>query len=228
MPGASYRSLVPIGTEVLALGILAAVALSGPAAHSSAVCADFSNQAAAQRANNTRDGDGDGILCETLPCPCLKPGSAPATDPVVDLGRSIVLHAVTRRDGCHVRGRLPDPGCTPGARFRRASRAKVCTPGYSSAARHVTEATKDAVYAAYGMTVHFDGQDGEVDHLVSLELGGSNAPANLFPEAAPGSKQKDRLENALHAEVCDGRLGLRRAQRLIAGNWVRAYRARFG
>lgn len=72
---------------------------------------------------------------------------------------------------------------------------------------------------------------GTVDHLVSLELGGSNSQSNLFPEAAtprPGSHEKDRLENRLHAEVCDGSITLRRAQRLIASDWVTAYRERFG
>ena len=46
---------------------------SSPAA-SAATCSDYSNQAAAQRAMDTRDADGDGIYCESLPCPCLKPG----------------------------------------------------------------------------------------------------------------------------------------------------------
>src|SRR4051794_12811009 len=149
-----------------------------------AVCADFPNQAAAQRAHNTRDGDGDGIYCEDLPCPCLKPGgggsSKPSPAPALpSVGRSIVLGPVTRASGCRVRGKLPDPRCTPGARFSRATKKDVCTPGYSSAVRNVSSSTKDAVYADYGMTRHFDGQNGEVDHLVSLELGGSNARANL-------------------------------------------------
>ena len=197
-----------------------------------AVCADFPNQAAAQRAHNTRDGDGDGIYCEDLPCPCLKPGQhskpAPSSQALPALGRSIALGAVTRFSGCHVRGELPDHACTPGARFAKVTKAEVCTPGYSSAVRNVSSSTKDAVYTAYGMTRHFNGSNGEVDHLVSLELGGSNARSNLFPEAAPGSHEKDRLENELHAEVCSGSLRLRAAQRLIATNWVAAYRARFG
>ena len=46
---------------------------------SSGRCSDFSNQAAAQRAANTRDGDGDGLFCESLPCPCLKKGGAKST-----------------------------------------------------------------------------------------------------------------------------------------------------
>ena len=129
-----------------------------------------------------------------------------------------------------MRGALSDPACTPGARYSKVTRAQVCRPGYAKAVRNVSTATKDAVYRAYGIDRHFDGADGEVDHLVSLELGGSNSVANLFPESAsprPGSHEKDRLENELHREVCAGRLSLRRAQRLIAGNWVAAYRARF-
>jgi micrococcal nuclease len=35
-----------------------------------AVCADHPNQAAAQTAKDTLDGDGDGIYCEAIPCPC--------------------------------------------------------------------------------------------------------------------------------------------------------------
>ena len=204
-----------------------------PVAHTATVCADFPNQAAAQRAADTRDPDHDGIYCESLPCPCLKGGSrAPAPSPVRHAAhrvrRSIRLGPVTRRSGCEVRGKLPDPGCTPGARLKGVGRAAVCRPGYAESVRNVSEARKDAVYRAYGMTRRFDGEDGEVDHLVSLELGGSNGSANLFPEAAPGSHQKDRLENELHDEVCAGRLSLRSAQHLIASNWVAAYRARFG
>ena len=54
----------------------------------------------------------------------------------------------------------------------------------------MTDSAKEAVYRAYGMTAHFNWRNGEVDDLVSLELGGSNVRANLFPETAsptPGS-----------------------------------------
>ena len=41
-----------------------------PVAHAAATCSDYPNQKAAQEAADTRDGDGDGIYCEELPCPC--------------------------------------------------------------------------------------------------------------------------------------------------------------
>ncbi|MFL5846716.1 MAG: hypothetical protein ACJ762_18695 [Solirubrobacteraceae bacterium] len=126
---------------------------------------------------------------------------------------------------CEVDGALPDPFCTPGAIFKTATAKKVCKPGYSGSVRNVSTATKNDVYATYGITQHDRGTY-EMDHLVPLELGGSNAVANLFPEAArpvPGFHEKDRLENKLHSLVCSGRLSVRAAQRAIARDWVAAY-----
>jgi hypothetical protein len=244
------RGLVPIRCvmtrsrlALLAAALCAAVLMTAPAPvgapdAQAATCADYANQADAQRAADTRDANANGIYCEALACPCLKPGgsagssppaSAAPTDP--RLGASVTLAPVRRTTGCHVRGPLPDRGCTPGARFSRVTRTQVCRPGYSKAVRNVTSSTKNAVYGAYGIRQHFNGRTGEVDHLVSLELGGSNARLNLFPEAAtprPGSHEKDRLENRLHSEVCAGTITLRAAQRVIARDWVAAYRARFG
>src|SRR4051812_9616011 len=108
-------------------------------------CAAYPNQAAAQKAHDTVDADHDGIFCEALPCPCLTAAApkvpAPAAAPL--LGRSTTLGAVTRRAGCRTRGGLPDPRCTPGARFARVTRAQVCRPGYAKAVRNVSSATKD-------------------------------------------------------------------------------------
>jgi hypothetical protein len=61
---------------VLAVGL--ALGASGHVAAPAwaATCADYPNQAAAQAAGDTRDADGDGIYCESLPCPC-------STDPPV-------------------------------------------------------------------------------------------------------------------------------------------------
>lgn len=59
------------------LGLVIVVGLLGlPASASAATCADYDNQADAQRAADTRDGDGDGIYCEALPCPCARPGTS--------------------------------------------------------------------------------------------------------------------------------------------------------
>ncbi|HEV3485121.1 MAG TPA: hypothetical protein VG106_06920 [Vicinamibacterales bacterium] len=70
-------------TTLLTIAALMAVALL-PGSASAATCSDYSNQAQAQCAADTRDSDGDGIYCENLPCPCLEPGtnsSPPALPP---------------------------------------------------------------------------------------------------------------------------------------------------
>ena len=180
------------------------------------------------------------MYCESLPCPCSSAAgggggsSTPTTTETpktntsakVKLGPYVMLAPVTQHTGCEIAGPLPDRDCTPGARFKYATKAKVCVKGYSKQVRNVSAATKNAVYAAYGMTKHFNGTTGEVDHLVSLELGGSNSRSNLFPEAAaptPGSHEKDKIENRLHNMVCAGRMTLGTAQRTIAKDWVSAY-----
>ncbi len=66
----------------------------------------------------------------------------------------------------------------------------------------------------------------EVDHLIPLELGGSNAVTTLWPERyapKPGAREKDVLENFLHRAVCGGAMALEDAQRKIATDWYKAY-----
>jgi hypothetical protein len=126
---------------------------------------------------------------------------------------------------CAAHGKLPDRTCTPGATFPQVTARQVCVRGYSSRVRNVPESEKRTVYARYGIATHTPGQY-EVDHFISLELGGSNAIANLWPEAAeprPGFHEKDKVENYLHARVCDGQMTLRHAQKLIATNWLKVW-----
>lgn len=128
----------------------------------------------------------------------------------------------TKKSGCVTRGALPDPACTPGAVLAGLSLPTVCTPGYSKSVRSVSASLKEQVFAEYGITSHAPGEY-EVDHLISLELGGSNDIANLWPEPAepiPGFHQKDIVENFLHSQVCDKVVSLGEAQKVIATDWL--------
>src|SRR5665213_2478385 len=125
---------------------------------------------------------------------------------------------------------LNDLRVTPGVTFH-VSVATICRSGYSSSVRDVPESEKNQVYAEYGITHHTTGQY-EIDHLISLELGGSNAIGNLWPELNDHPRgylnSKDILENRLHALLCTGQIGLHSVQALIASNWVSAYRQFLG
>jgi hypothetical protein len=135
--------------------------------------------------------------------------------------------AATKNTGCLAVNSLPDLACTPGVVMPTATKDQICVPGYSGTVRNVTIQEKDAAYAEYGITNH-SAREYEVDHLISLELGGSNDIANLWPEAAnpvPGFHQKDEFENKLHSEVCSGTISLAEAQKEISTNWLQYYAA---
>jgi hypothetical protein len=212
--------------SALVLAGALAAALVGPQRADAAVCADFPDQAAAQRAANTRDADRDGVYCERLPCPCLRPGrssrslgarrrSPPAQRAGVS-GSSALLSAGRCR-----RGLKADPRCTPGARLAGATRARICTSGYSAGVRNVPETLKREIYAEYGIVRHRPGEY-EIDHLIPLELGGSNSARNLWPEpysGVSGAHTKDDLENRLHSQVCSGVISLAAAQREFVAQW---------
>lgn len=131
----------------------------------------------------------------------------------------------TKTSGCMASGGLPDPACTPGDVFPGVTREQVCTSGYSSSVRDVPETEKEEAYAEYGIYRHA-AEEYEVDHLVSLELGGSNDLSNLWPEAAepkPGFHEKDEVEDYLHEQVCQGAISLAQAQEEITTNWLAVY-----
>ena len=115
------------------------------------------------------------------------------------------------------KGQLPDPRCTPGSIDPIVTQANIgstiCKKGWTATVRppeSQTEAFKyDVAYHAYGTP---QSEKTELDHLVPLELGGSNDATNLWPEYPPTPNPKDKVENALNAAVCDGRVKLAAAQ----------------
>lgn len=123
----------------------------------------------------------------------------------------------------------PDPRLTPGA-VLPVTAEQVCQLGYAKSVRHVDGKTKARVYREYGI----DRNAGfyEIDHLISLSLGGSNDIRNLWPESYDttpwNAEAKDTLEDRLHKLVCDGTISLAEAQHAIASDWIAAYKKYVG
>ncbi|MGH9103990.1 MAG: HNH endonuclease signature motif containing protein [Acidimicrobiales bacterium] len=119
---------------------------------------------------------------------------------------------------------MPSPRLTPGS-IQSSDVAAICTPGWAEAHRDVSSETKDQVAAEYSLPSRYGY---EIDHLIPLELGGSNAVSNLWPEpyGSPfGAHQKDGLEDYLHDQVCYHGLALDTAQHEIATNWYATWSA---
>jgi len=146
-------------------------------------------------------------------------------------GENPTLGIKTKNTDCHVRGPLPDPHCSPGAIFEKAKLDEICVSGYTKTVRNVSVSLKKKIYKAYGISYPQPFGTYEMDHLIPLSIGGSNDPANLFPESVKSSdqsdigfKQKDVVENYLHREVCNGHIDIRAAQTAIARDWLEIYK----
>ena len=160
--------------------------------------------------------------------------SAATGSPPLELGKTVLLAAQTKTSGCKL-GPLPYRSCSPGAYHSKLTKAVICASSFhTSSIRNVPDSEKHQVEVEYGLQARPYGSTLEIDHIVSLELGGSNDAANLFPEEAtfadnaPGFRVKDKLENAAHSAVCAGTISLRSAQRQIASNWKLLYKKLFG
>jgi hypothetical protein len=124
-------------------------------------------------------------------------------------------------------GQLPDPRCTPGsidpAVTQADIRSTICKKDWTTTVRPPEAQTErfkyDMAYPAYGTP---QSERTELDHLVPLELGGSNDATNLWPESPPSPNPKDKVEGTLNAAVCDGRVTLAAAQQAIAADWLTA------
>ena len=114
------------------------------------------------------------------------------------------------------------------------SPAEICESGYTKKVRNVNKYTKRRVFRAYGLSNGIK-RGYEVDHIISLELGGTNDLDNLFPQPYEaylsvnhvnmrmGAHEKDKVENDLHRKVCQGKMSLHQAQDIIVNDWVTYY-----
>ena len=103
----------------------------------------------------------------------------------------------------------------------------LCAKGFTTKSiRDVSADLKKKVYASYHLTPGKKPCRCEVDHLISLEIGGDNSQKNLWPQSyltkPYNAYVKDRLENLLHKLVCSGKVDLKTAQDQIRTNWIKA------
>lgn len=129
---------------------------------------------------------------------------------------------------------LPHPDLTPGAIDPSVTQSNIastiCKPGYTGNVRpseYYTNQIKLKLLPLYGH--HTDNPlDFELDHLISLEIGGAPADEkNLWPEPYAGTwgaRKKDVVERKLNRLVCNGKISLRKAQSAISTDWIAAYK----
>ncbi|MGA9057290.1 MAG: HNH endonuclease signature motif containing protein [Terriglobia bacterium] len=118
---------------------------------------------------------------------------------------------------------LNDLNATPGVAMT-ATTAVICAPDYARRVRRVPLSVKRLVCAEYAIPVsRCNGRNFEIDHLIPLELGGSNDIKNLWPQPLAEAREKDELEDWLHGQVCSGMVSIQDAQKAIARDWFAAW-----
>jgi hypothetical protein len=121
----------------------------------------------------------------------------------------------------------PNPKLTPGKANPKLTKEVICSPSFRTGPyRNVPQSEKERIAKAYGLDYQVTRKHVEYDHLISLELGGSNDDENIWPEfylPTPGAREKDKVENYLHREVCQDHMTLKQAQIDISINWYRVY-----
>ncbi len=138
----------------------------------------------------------------------------------------------TKTSGCISINGLPDKACTPGDTDPKVTQDNIqqtiCVSGYTKTVRppvSYTDKLKVELMKEYGDTD--SPSNFELDHLISLELGGNpTSEANLWPESyntALNAREKDKVENYLHGQVCSGKMNLQQAQLQISNNWTSVY-----
>jgi len=167
------------------------------------------------------------IACERTASPKPPPPSAATDGAPAPMPAPPPAPSIVPADSALQYPVVPNPTRTPGA-ILDVTAADICVSGYAKRVRNVPVAVKRQAYASYGILSHEPGEY-EVDHLISLELGGSNSLRNLWPQSYRthpwNAYVKDALENELHRRVCAGTIDLAKAQYVISHNWVIGYRA---
>ena len=124
---------------------------------------------------------------------------------------------------------LPSSFLTPGD-AKKVTKEQICAPGYSASLKPTKESTREDAFNRYGLRGGKSATE-VLDHLIPVELGGTDSEQNLWPEPANGdwnASQKDALEQKLLTMVCDGTLTVKQAQTAIKKNWVQAYQQYVG
>jgi hypothetical protein len=100
------------------------------------------------------------------------------------VGRTVLLAPRRKRDHCRL-GANPDRACSPGAYYAKLTRKVICSPGFRTRAiRNVSDSTRFAVEAAYGLKPGRYGETLEIDHIIRSSSAAPTTSPTSFPRSS--------------------------------------------
>lgn len=129
----------------------------------------------------------------------------------------------------------PDKTCTPGATNPTLTLSVLQHKGFKTKCERdkaTSASRKAATYVWYGITKPSNNTGQrmvcELDHLISIEIGGADTIDNIWPQCGPSRvvlknryfKQKDLVEDYLADQVRAGNMDLKDVQKGIAADWT--------
>ena len=130
---------------------------------------------------------------------------------------------------------IPDPSCSPGAINPTLTLKVLKTKGFTTKCvrdQASSKKQKEQTYVWYEIKKPKNNsgkrQTCELDHIISLQLGGADTLENLWPQCGRANvalpkrsfKRKDDVENYLARQIKDGKIGVKEAQQGIAEDWT--------
>lgn len=101
----------------------------------------------------------------------------------------------------------------------------ICVPGWTKTVRPQVSSTariKRRLFEEYGLPPELMG-DFQLDHVIPLALGGAPSdPRNFQLMDQDEAERKDDVERCLARAVCNGKIGLEEARRVIWQDWKAA------
>jgi hypothetical protein len=88
----------------------------------------------------------------------------------------------------------------------------ICASGYATAHRMSYADSSRIKWQMMDKIGATNGSSYQLDHIIPLELGGSNSMSNLALEPIARASIKDQWENYYHNQYCAGKIGLKQAQ----------------
>jgi len=113
-------------------------------------------------------------------------------------------------------GTLPNSKYTPGDVSSFVMLNWICNHYIDSFPPSIVDVRK--AYSNYGVLLN--DKNYKLDFLIPISLGGTNSVKNMWPQTYKQWLAKNKIENDILFDICNGKISFKEAQELLAKDWT--------